>query len=183
MARVGYKHIRLDPSHQTVRFLRPGMEIDPGGIGKGYAVDRMVETLRSNGLRSAMISAGGSSIYAFGSPPEQHGWKVKIRDPRSAAKTVAEVSLHDESMSTSGTSEKFFMAGGRLYSHIFDPRTGYPATGTLSVSVIAPKTMDSEAWTKPFFIRGSDWAARHKPAGFRVYFCEDKVEQACEWLQ
>ncbi|MCW5976619.1 MAG: FAD:protein FMN transferase [Bryobacteraceae bacterium] len=182
LARTGYKGIRLDPAEQSVRFDRPGMEIDPGGIGKGYAVDRMVEGLRSNGIRSAMITAGGSSIYAIGAPPAQEGWKVKIRHPRSPGKTIEEIALRDESMSTSGSSEKFFVAGGKVYSHIFDPRTGYPATGTLSVSVVAPRTIDSEAWTKPFFIRGREWAARRKPAGFRVYICEDKVERACEWL-
>jgi thiamine biosynthesis lipoprotein len=183
LSRIGYKHILLDSERQSVRFSKPGVEIDPGGIGKGYAVDRMVEGLRSSGVRSAMISAGGSSIYALGHPPSQQGWKVKIRDPRSPGKTVEEMTLKDESMSTSGSTEKFFLAGGKLYSHIFDPRSGYPATGVLSVSVVAPKTIDSEAWTKPFFVRGRHWAARNKPAGFRVYICEDKVELACEWLQ
>ena len=86
-------------------------------------------------------------------------------------------------MSTSGDYEKFFVAGGKVYSHIMDPRTGYPASGVLSVSVVAPRTIDSEAWTKPFFILGRDWAAKHKPKGLRVFFCEDRSELACAWLQ
>jgi thiamine biosynthesis lipoprotein len=86
-------------------------------------------------------------------------------------------------MSTSGSYEKFFRAEGKTYSHLMDPRTGYPAQGTASVSVIAPKTLDSEAWTKPFFINGRQWAVQHRPKNFRVFFCEDRTEQACAWLQ
>jgi len=183
MASVGYQNILLDASSRTVRFRRPGVELDPGGIGKGYAVDRMAEILKDHGVKSALISAGGSSIYAIGAPPDDPGWKVRIRHPREWSQSVEEFHLKDESLSTSGDYEKFFEAGGRLYSHIMDPRTGYPATGTLSVSVVAPSTLDSEAWTKPFFILGRGWAAKNKPKGLRVFFCEDKTELACAWLQ
>ena len=183
LARVGYEGLILDPVSRTVRFAKPGMEIDPGGIGKGYAVDRVVAILKAAGVESALISAGGSSIYALGGPPDQPGWKVKIRHPKSPGRTIEETILRNESMSTSGSYEKFFVAGGKRYTHIFDPRTGYPATAAVSVSVIAPRTIDSEAWTKPFFIRGREWTARHKPEGFRVYFCEEKMEVACAWLQ
>ena len=182
--RVGYKNILLDPKTHTVRLAREGVEIDPGGIGKGYAVDRMVEVLKQNGIASAYVSASLSSIYALGTPPHQPGWKVSIRHPRDANRTVADIWLKNESMSTSGNYEKFFLAEGKMYSHIMDPRTGYPAQGTLSVSVIAPRTLDTEAWTKPFFVNGRRWAAQHKPKGFRVYFCEDKPESnPCGWLQ
>jgi thiamine biosynthesis lipoprotein len=96
---------------------------------------------------------------------------------------VAEAFLKDMSMSTSGSYEKFFRAEGRIYAHIMDPRTGYPAQGSASVSVIAPRTIDSEAWAKPYFVNGRQWAARHKPEEFRVFFCEDRMEQPCAWLQ
>lgn len=180
---VGWRSLDLDPASSTVRFLKRGMSIDPGGIGKGYAVDRMIAVLRDNGIHSGLVSASGSSIYAMGTPPNQDGWHVEIKDPRDTAKVAAEVVLKDESMSTSGSYEKFFRADGRVYSHIMDPRTGYPAPGMLSVSVIAPRTIDSEAWAKPFFINGRQWAALHKPQGIRAYFCEDKVNQPCLWLQ
>ena len=184
LQKVGYQHIHLDPAAQTVRFDRPGVEIDPGGIGKGYAVDRMVDVLKDKGIGTALVAGSGSSIYGLGAPPsEPRGWRVEIRDPRDPRKDVAEVFLHDNSMSTSGSYEKFFRAEGKLYSHIMDPRTGYPAQGSSSVSVIAPRTLDSEAWTKPYFVNGRVWAARHKPKEFRVYFCEDRTEQACAWLQ
>ena len=184
LQKVGYPHIRLDSSAGTVRFDRAGVEIDPGGIGKGYAVDRMVDVLKHNGIRTALIAGSASSIYGLGAPPgEARGWKILIRDPHDPRKTVAEVFLRDESMSTSGSYEKFFRAEGKMYSHLMDPRTGYPAQGTSAVSVVAPRTLDSEAWTKPFFINGRQWAARHKPKDFRVFFCEDRTEQACAWLQ
>ena len=184
LGRVGYKNILLDPKNHTVRLAREGVEIDPGGIGKGYAVDRMVSILEQNGITSAYVAASLSSIYALGAPPGQPGWQVSIRDPRDANKTVAGVWLRDQSMSTSGNYEKFFYADGKMYSHIMDPRTGYPAQGTLSVSVVAPRTLDTEAWTKPLFVNGRRWAAQHKPKGFRVFFCEDKPESnPCGWLQ
>jgi FAD:protein FMN transferase len=183
LARIGYKNVILDPAKRTVRFAREGVELDPGGIGKGYAVDRMIGVLKSAGIQSALVSAAGSSIYALGAPPDAQGWKIKIRDPHNSAKTVEEVTLRDASLSTSGNYEKFFRAEGKLYSHIMDPRTGYPAQGMLSVSVISPRTQDSEAWTKPFYINGRQWAAQHKPAGFRVFLCEDRGEQPCAWLQ
>ncbi len=183
MARVGYKNIILDPHNKTVRFARKGVEIDPGGIGKGYAVDQMVAILKANGIDSALITAGGSSIYAMGAPPGEKGWTVTIRHPRKREEAIEQVLLRNESMSTSGSYEKFFRAGRRVYSHIMDPRTGFPAQGTLSVSVIAPRTIDSEAWTKPYFILGREWTARNKPKEFRVYFCEDRTDLACAWLQ
>jgi thiamine biosynthesis lipoprotein len=187
LARVGYRNILLDPAGRTVRFARDGVELDPGGIGKGYAVDRMVDVLRKDGIDSALVSASGSSIYALGAPPGEAGWKIRIRDPKNEEKTVTEVTLKNESMSTSGNYEKFFLAEGKMYSHIMDPRTGFPATGMLSASVITPLTLDSEAWTKPCYINGRTWSAKHLPKGFRVFLCPDTGEtgtgQSCAWLQ
>jgi FAD:protein FMN transferase len=183
LARTGYKRIVLNPGKRTVMFRRPGMEIDPGGIGKGYTVDRMVKILREAGVKSALVSGGGSSIYGLGVPPGKEGWRVTIKHPKTPSQTVEELLLHDESMSTSGNYEKFFYAGGKMYSHIFDPRTGYPAEGILSVSVVAPLTLDSEAWTKPVFVRGRSWSARNKPDQLKVFICEDGLDVACAWLQ
>ncbi len=126
LEQVGYRNIILDAASRSVRFSRPGIELDPGGIGKGYAVDRMIEVLKHYGIRTALVSASGSSIYGLGAPPGEKGWRVQIRDPKDANKSVAEVYLKDESMSTSGNYEKFFHAEGRVYSHIMDPRTGWP---------------------------------------------------------
>jgi len=184
LAKVGYRHIVLDKAAQTVRFDRSGVEMDPGGIGKGYAVDRMVEVLKKNGFRTALLAGSASSIYGMGAPPDEpRGWPVKIKDPWDNRKTQAEVFLKDSSMSTSGSYEKFFRAEGKIFAHIMDPRTGYPAQGSVSVSVISPRTIDSEIWAKPYFINGRLWAAKHRPKDFRVFFCEDRMEKPCAWLQ
>jgi thiamine biosynthesis lipoprotein len=183
LTRTGYQNVLLDRENLTVQFKRSGIELDPGGIGKGYAVDRIVELIQRRGIHSAMVSAGGSSIYGLGTPPGEPGWKIKIRHPKVRDKFVSELMLKNGSMSTSGTSEKFFISGGKVYSHIFDPRTGYPAEGMLSVSVTAPRTIDSEAWTKPLFILGRKWAAGRLPKDFRAFFCEDKPDIPCAWLQ
>jgi thiamine biosynthesis lipoprotein len=183
LSQTGWQAIELDGKARTVRFRRPGLEIDPGGIGKGYAVDRMVAILRRHGIASALVTGGGSSIYGLGAPPnEPRGWTVEIKHPKDREKVAATAFLKDMSMSTSGSYEKFFQANGRIYAHIFDPRTGYPAEGMLSVSVIAPQTVDSEAWTKPYFIQGKSWARSHRN-GFRLFLCEDRSGTPCEWLQ
>lgn len=194
LSRVGSSQILIEGD--AVRFARSGMEIDPGGIGKGYAVDRAVEILKQYGIASALVSAARSSIYAMGTPPNNpEGWSVNIRDPKDSKKVAQTVVLRDQSMSTSGNYEKFFFANGKMYSHIMDPRTGYPAQGMLSVSVIAPRCMDSEAWTKPIYIQGRAWAELHKPQGFRAFVCEDKSAgfrgpfgtqgetESCAWLR
>jgi thiamine biosynthesis lipoprotein len=181
--RVGYRHVRLDSAARTVRFARAGVELDPGGIGKGYAVDRMVEVLRRRNIESAFVSASGSSIYGLGTPPDNpRGWPVAIRGPRDPEAVAAEVLLRDTSISTSGSYEKFFRAAGRTYSHVIDPRTGYPAQGAAAVSVVAPRSIDSEAWTKPYFINGRAWAASHRPDRIHVFYCTDAPRQRCEWI-
>ncbi len=184
MTKVGYKHVHLDIRAQTVEFDRSGAELDPGGIGKGYAVDRMVDILRQKGIGIALVAGSGSSIYGLGAPPSSpQGWPVDIRDPWNHEKTITTAYLKDMSMSTSGSYEKFFHADGKIYAHIMDPRTGYPSQGSVAVSVVTPRTLDSEAWAKPYFINGRRWAEQHKPNDFRIYFCEDRRDQPCAWLQ
>lgn len=181
---VGWQRVRIDRATRTIALLASGVELDPGGIGKGYAVDRMAAVLKARGATAALISAGGSSIYGLGAPPDSaRGWPVRIRHPQAPAQTAAAVFLEDASLSTSGGDEKFFRAGGRVYSHIMDPRTGFPARGTSSVSVIAPRAMDGEAWTKAYFVNGRAWATRHRPVGTRAFMCDDSVPVDCGWIE
>jgi len=180
--KVGYRKIILDGQKGTVRFAQEGVELDPGGIGKGFAVDKMVKILEREQVFSALISAGGSTIYALGTPPNEPGWKVTIKDPRKPSQPADIVRLKNEAISTSGNSEKFFWAEGKIWGHIMDPRTGYSAKGTLAVSVIAPRTVDSEAWAKPYFVLGRAWTETHKPDNFRVFYCEDTPGASCAWL-
>jgi FAD:protein FMN transferase len=180
--RVGYRNIILDPATQTVHFRNAEMEIDPGGIGKGYTVDRMAAVLCQRRMESALIAASSSTIYGMGTPPgEPRGWRVTIRHPERPRDSIAEVFLVNMSLSTSGSSEKFFISHGRVYSHLMDPRTGEPAAGTL-VAVMAPRNMDTEAWTKACFVNGRAWAAIHPMGGARVFFCDGDNKVTCEWL-
>jgi thiamine biosynthesis lipoprotein len=179
---VDYRNVVLDEKRKTVRFTRDNVELDPGGAGKGFAVDKMAEVLEREQVQSALISAGGSTLYALGAPPGKPGWKVSIKDPRHPSRTAESVNLTNESISTSGSYERSLWADGKIWSHIIDPRTGYPAVGTLSVSVVAAKALDSEAWAKPYYIQGRAWTGRHKLTAFRVFYCEDMPNTAGVWL-
>jgi FAD:protein FMN transferase len=181
---VGYRHVQLDARKSTVRFDRAGVEIDPGGVGKGYAVDRMVKILRERGFRDALVAASGSSIFGLGNPPQEpRGWPLNIADPWDHRKNAAQVFLKDLSLSTSGSYEKSFVAGGHRYSHIMDPRRGVPAENAVQVTVIAPQAIDSEVWAKPYFIQGRVWTAAHRPKSWRVLYCENIPGTACSWVE
>jgi FAD:protein FMN transferase len=94
LGQIGYANIELNPASRTVHFARHGVSLDPGGVGKGYAVDKMVGVLRKNGIACALVSGGGSSIYGMGAPPDNpKGWYVRVRDPKDEKKTAAEVYL------------------------------------------------------------------------------------------
>lgn len=179
---VGYRNVALDPKCKTVRFTQDKVELDPGGLGKGFAVGKMAGVLKQHQVHSALISAGGSTLYAMGAPPGKPGWKVSIKDPSHPSRTVESVDLKNASISTSGNYEKSFWADGKIWSHIMDPRTGYPAMGTLSVSIVAAKALDSEAWAKPYYIQGRAWIERNKIPEFRVFYCEDKPNTPGVWL-
>lgn len=175
----GYRHLEVDPDENTVRFRRSGLLLDPGGIGKGYAVDRAITVLREYGIESALVGSGNSSIYALGEPPDGNGgWSLDVRSPDS--EPAATVTLKDEALSTSGSYEKYFEEGGKRYGHILDPRTGSPAASLRAVSVIAPRTVDTEAWSTALFVNGRDWAQDHPIPNSRVFLCADDGD--CGWL-
>jgi thiamine biosynthesis lipoprotein len=156
MPRVGMNHVVLDAEQRTVRFDVPGVEIDLGGIGKGYTVDAIVQILKRNGVTSAFVNGGGSTFYALGTPPGLDGWKVGICDPFDKDKHVEILSLRDRSLSTSGNYEKFFEVDGRVYCHILDPRTGHPVEGVFSATALAPTATESDALSTAFFVLGAD---------------------------
>jgi len=180
-ARSGWRKLRLDPAARTVSFATPGMQLDLGGIGKGYALDRAGSLLRQSDITRALLTAGASSILALGPPPGANGWSVEIRDPVDRKKSAAHWDLSGSSLSTSGDYEKFFRAGGRLYGHIMDPRTGYPAQGTLSVSVVAATATESDALSTAAFVMGRQGTLHYLQShpGIRVFLCS---ESGCEWL-
>jgi len=161
LERIGYRHVHLDAERREVRFDREGVELDLGGIAKGYAVDRAVEILRENGVTAALVSSGTSSLYALGAPPGEQGWKVNIRDPFEAGRAGDVVWLKNYSLSASGSYERFFTFEGKTYAHIIDPRTGHPVENMLSSAVLAPRATQSDALSTAFFVLG--------PQASRIY--------------
>jgi thiamine biosynthesis lipoprotein len=152
--KIGWENVQLDAASRTVHFKVSGMELDLGGIGKGYAVDRVVRILRAAGVKAAFVDAGSSTLYAMGGPPGKKGWLVRVPKPGERSQVISTVILRDESLSTSGSYEKFFKLNGRTYCHIMDPRTGAPVEGVLQTSVIARDGTTTEALSKPMFVMG-----------------------------
>jgi thiamine biosynthesis lipoprotein len=174
-AETGWKRVVLTAEARTVRFTSPGVELDPGGIGKGFAVDAAVEALRAEGVKAALLSAGSSTIYALGAPPDSQGWKVRVPDPQHGnpqhrnprqqnpqqqGDAISTVTLRDTSLSTANCSEKHFVAGGHQYCHIMDPRTLHPVEGRLQATVIAPSATDSDALSNAMFVLDGDGRKR-----------------------
>lgn len=178
--RIGYQHVHLDAAHRTIHFDTSGMELDLGGIAKGYAVDRAAEIMRSAGVTAALISSGTSSIYALGSPPGEHGWKITVRDPFHADKPADVLRLQNYALSTSGNYEKFFKINGKIYCHIMDPHTGWPVQDMLSTVAAVPTGIETEALTKIFFVGGvaksRQYLATHPNAIGIFYQPGDKPE-------
>jgi len=153
---IGWQHVVLDAKERTVRFTISGIELDPGGIGKGYAVERVAELLREAGIRSGMINAGSSTIYGLGAPPGTKGWTVHVPRPGHDRESLSTVMLRDQALSTSGSYEKFFRLNGTTYCHIMDPRTGLPVQAMLQTTVITPSATDSDALSTAIFVLGPD---------------------------
>jgi thiamine biosynthesis lipoprotein len=152
--RVGYTHVILDESRRTIRFDRPGVELDLGGIAKGYAVDRAVDLLRRRRVVAALVSAGGSTVFGLGAPPGHAAWEVGVQDPADPEAVAFKVHLNERALSISGSYEKSFERDGVRYSHIMDPRAGRPVQGVTSVAVLARSGTAGDALDDAFFVQG-----------------------------
>ena len=152
-SRIGWERIHLDPRSRSVSFDPPApLELDPGSIGKGFAVDSVVSLLRANGVRSALISAGESTIFAIGTPPGGQGWPINIPDPRQPNTVAVTVHLRDTSLSSGACTQKFFIRDNHRYCHIFNPQTLRPVEGVLQTTVIDPSATDSDALSTIAFV-------------------------------
>lgn len=154
---VGMNLVELNEADYTVRFARPGVMLDLGAIGKGYAIERAAELLREAGVSSALLHGGTSTIYALGQPARDQHWQLAIENPRTEMNRVAgktastlappltQVSLKDEALSVSAVWGKCFIAEGKVLGHVLDPRTGAPATGALLAAVVLPSATETDA--------------------------------------
>ncbi|WP_353071243.1 FAD:protein FMN transferase [Tunturiibacter gelidoferens] len=149
---TGWEKVKLDPAARTVQFTSPGIELDPGGIGKGFAVDAAVRILRADHITAAMLSAGSSTVYALGAPPHKTGWRVVVPGPLPSKKTLSVITLRDTSLSSADCSQKNFTVAGHRYCHIMNPRTMRPVEGRIQVSVVAPSATVSDALSNVVFV-------------------------------
>jgi len=159
LSRSGMRHLVLDADDNSVRFDVEGLRINLGGIGKGYAIRRAAEILLEYGVDSALLSAGGSTVYGLGVGPGDDGWRIGIRHPSDPGRRVAEPVLRDRAISTSGGPAQRDELVTERFEHIIDARTGRPASsGLASASVITTDPALADALSTSFYLLGTEFA-------------------------
>jgi thiamine biosynthesis lipoprotein len=151
--RVGYTGIAIDGT--TVTLAQPGMMLDLGGIGKGYAADLAAAIYQKHGVKSALLNLGGN-ILVYGAKSDGSDFRIGLRDPYGSENDYfAVISAHDTSVVTSGVYERFFVSGGIAYHHLFDPETGYPVNnGLAAVTVVCQSSTKADALSTALFVMG-----------------------------
>jgi thiamine biosynthesis lipoprotein len=181
---VGWRHVELDTLKGTLRLADPAVRIDLGGIAKGYGVDRVASLLTRAGVADALIDLSGNMV-ALGSPPGRPHWIIGIRDPFGGEVPLGRLALTDQAVATSGDYEQFVGVGGRRYGHILDPRTGWPAGGLVSVTVVTNSATAADGWATALFVMGSaaarDLASRR--GELSVVLLEHGAEGATLWVE
>lgn len=155
VAKVGYKNIILDKNNSTIFLKLPGMKIGFGSIGKGYAADKTKELMLSKGVTAGIINASGD-MNTWGKQPDGKEWTIGITNPMNQNKVFAAFPLSGNAVVTSGDYEKFVILDGKKYSHIIDPRTGYPARGISSVTVFANSAELANGLSTSIMVMGKD---------------------------
>lgn len=172
LALVGYRHVELDVAARTVRLTKAGMQLDLGGIAKGYTADQMLAAMRRLGVTRALVAAGGDVTVAQ-RPPDADAWSVAIAplaDPDAKPQRV--LLLEHAAVSTSGDAEQYVEIGGKRYSHIVDPRTGIGLVGRMSATVVAPNGLTADSLTKVLAVLGPEkgFAILEETHGVSGYF-------------
>ncbi len=155
---VGWRHVRFE-SDGTVRRTCESTKIDLGGIGAGFAVDRMATILRDHGIQAALIDHSGD-LLAIGAPPDTDGWEVAIPDPMVSDRHLIQLTLRDQALSTSSNSRSTRVVDGRTMGHIVEPKSGANPSKTVSVSVLAPTSTEADALSTALFVNadpGGRW--------------------------
>jgi thiamine biosynthesis lipoprotein len=153
--------VALDEAAGTIRLAGPGVALNLGSIGKGYALDRVAEEMARTGVATALLTAGGSSILALGAGPDGQGYLVGLRDPGDHERRLGTVRLTNAALGVSGVGEQSFAADGRRFGHILDPRTGWPVEGRAFAAVVAPTAALADALATAFFVGGRDVAEQY----------------------
>ncbi len=173
---VGMDKISIDETSGIIEFNQPGMRVDLGAIAKGYAVDCAAQKLKAAGIKSCLINAGGD-IYCLGTAPRKP-WKIAVKNPY--AREPKFLDLENKAVATSGNYEQFFIKNDKRYSHIFDPKTGYPVeTNIFSVTVVANDCLTADAMATATFVLGNErsWEMSKKFADMRIMIFEMEPKQ------
>jgi thiamine biosynthesis lipoprotein len=182
---VGYKLLRLNSAKRTAQPLKPGMQLDLGGIAKGFAADEALAVLKRQGIDRALVAAGGD--IALGAPPPgKEGWRIGIAPLQSPdAPPTHFLTLHDAGVSTSGDAEQYVEIGGKRYSHIIDPRTGEALTGRSSVTVVASSATASDSLATAASVLGLQQGLQliESTSGAGVYIVQETARgmREIEW--
>ncbi len=155
VAKVGYNNIVLNHETQTVFLKHKGMKIGFGGIGKGYAADKAKALLKSKGVSAGIINASGD-LNTWGKQTNGDDWQVAIKNPLNKNKVFALLPIYEQAVVTSGNYEKSVTFNGKKYTHIIDPRTGYPSSGIVSVSVLTSSAELADAIATSIFVMGKE---------------------------
>lgn len=153
VAKVGYQNIILDPENHTVFLKLKGMKIGFGAIGKGYAADMAKALLQKNGVGAGIINASGD-LDAWGTQPDGKDWMVAIVNPLNKNKVFSWLPVKNQAVVTSGNYEKYVVLDGQRYTHIIDPRTGYPSKGILSATIFTQNAELADALATSIFVMG-----------------------------
>jgi thiamine biosynthesis lipoprotein len=150
---VNFRNITLDAENTSVFLKKRGMRIGFGGIGKGFAAEKAKAVLQAKGISSGIVNASGD-LAVWGNQPNGEPWNIGIADPNLSVQPFSKLKLTNAAIATSGDYEKFVMIGGKRYSHTINPRTGLPATGVKSVTVICPNAELADALATPLLVMG-----------------------------
>jgi thiamine biosynthesis lipoprotein len=157
---VGSHHLQLDFQNSKLTISRPGLKLNPGGIGKGLALERLAAWLISSGVENFLVHGGKSSIRGFGNrrSGERVGWPIAVRNPADPNQILGKIHLQNQAIGTSGHAHQFFHYQGVRFGHVIDPRSGYPVQGVESVTVIAPDATLADALATGLYVLGpSQW--------------------------
>ncbi|OWA34729.1 thiamine biosynthesis protein ApbE [Saccharibacillus sp. O16] len=172
-----YHKVVMDEANRTIKLEQPGMVLDLGSIGKGYAADQVSLYMQQHHLNSALINLGGSSIVAVGSKPGGADWNVGLQDPdKNRGSQLGTIKINNETIDSSGVYERYFMQDGVRYHHILDPRTGYPTqNGLMSITIVSDNATDADALSTAAFVMGlkDGMAYIERQKGVEAFFVMD----------
>lgn len=180
MGKTGYKNVRFNVAEKSILLTKKGMRLDIGGLGKGFAADEAVKVMKSFGVKSALIDAGGK-LAIMDAPPGQDGWKIKISSGRDSVDTVV---LSNVGVATSGPTYRYLEFNGKKYSHIVNPKTGIGLQFHVRTTVISPNATDADVLATAYSVTGISKGKKLAKKYFsdtKVWLVETRDGKVMEW--